>query len=278
MRSCARAGAVAAGAFLLTSLALMGCGDDAGDETAESVAQTPAAPEPASAPPEPTVSDPELEEACARILIVAHEEAQPRPADVTRTREEGRERIEGVVERLDAGESFEALAQEISDGRSTGARGGLAGTYARSDWPPIHADIIGPLYALSVGQRSSPVDAEYGWVLVQRCEVEKIHIRHILIRFAGARNAPEGITRSEEDAEVHAEGIRQQVVAPGASFEALAREHSEDGSAEQGGDLGPIGAGVLFPSVEDAALGVQPGEITGVVRSPFGFHIIQRVE
>ena len=84
--------------------------------------------------------------------------------------------------------------------------------------------------------------------------------------------------RTEDEAEQQAEAVRQQVVAPGASFEALAREHSEDGSAEQGGDLGSIGAGVLFPSVEDAALGVQPGEITGVVRSPFGFHIIQRVE
>ena len=266
------------GLGLVLSLGLAGCGDD--DEERAQVQE----PSPGVSTPEAPVveegltASPADEEACAQILIVAHNEAQPRPPDVTRTKDEARARLETIWARIEAGESFEELARAESDGRSTGARGGLAGTYARADWPPIHADILGSLYGLGVNQISRPVDAAYGWVLVRRCAVARIHIRHILIRYAGARNADEETTRTRDEAELLANALRVEAGAEGAEFTDLAREQSEDGSAESGGDLGPLGRGLLVAPVEDAAAALHPGQLSGVVESPFGFHIIQRVE
>ena len=179
---------------------------------------------------------------------------------------------------MESGESFEELARAESDGRSTGESGGLAGTYARSAWPPLHADILDALYGLNVGQNSAAVDASYGWVLVRRCAVEHYHIRHILIRYAGAQNADEEVTRTREQAELLANDLRIDAGVEDVDFAALAREHSEDGSAENGGDLGVVGRGVLVAPVEDASLSIEAGQLSGVVESPFGFHVIQRVE
>jgi len=64
----------------------------------------------------------------------------------------------------------------------------------------------------------------------------------------------------------------------GADFEALAKKQSEDGSAERGGDLGSVGRGLFAPSYESAAFALKPGEVSAVVESDFGFHIIQRIE
>ncbi len=72
--------------------------------------------------------------------------------------------------------------------------------------------------------------------------------------------------------------IRQAAVAANADFEALARERSEDSSASSGGDLGEVGRGRLAPEYEAAAFELRPGQVSDVIETEFGFHIIQRVE
>jgi peptidyl-prolyl cis-trans isomerase SurA len=64
----------------------------------------------------------------------------------------------------------------------------------------------------------------------------------------------------------------------GASFADLARRYSGDGSATSGGDLGWFGRGVMVPEFERAAFGLAQGEISGVVKTQFGFHIIKSLE
>lgn len=60
----------------------------------------------------------------------------------------------------------------------------------------------------------------------------------------------------------------------GEDFEELAIMYSDDGSAEQGGYLGSFGAGQMVAPFEEAAFALQPGEISGIVETEFGFHII----
>lgn len=68
-------------------------------------------------------------------------------------------------------------------------------------------------------------------------------------------------------------------VKAGKDFAELARKYSDDpGSASQGGDLGFVKKGVFYPEFEEAAFKLNVGEISGVVESPVGFHIIQLLE
>jgi len=65
----------------------------------------------------------------------------------------------------------------------------------------------------------------------------------------------------------------------GANFGELAKKYSDDpGSAAQGGDLGYVKRGVFYPEFEAAAFALKPGELTNVVESPVGYHIIQLIE
>ena len=64
----------------------------------------------------------------------------------------------------------------------------------------------------------------------------------------------------------------------GEDFGKLAQEFSSDGSKDKGGDLGWFGHGDMVPEFEQAAFALKPGEISNVVQSKFGFHIIKLEE
>ena len=63
----------------------------------------------------------------------------------------------------------------------------------------------------------------------------------------------------------------------GESFEKLAQENSIDSSRKRGGDLGFFGRGVMVREFEKAAFGLEVGEVSQVVKTQFGYHIIKRV-
>jgi peptidyl-prolyl cis-trans isomerase SurA len=74
------------------------------------------------------------------------------------------------------------------------------------------------------------------------------------------------------------ENIRRQILEEGADFAQMAMKHSVDGSARGGGDLGWARRGRYVPEFEAAAYKLDKGEISPVVESEFGFHIIQMLE
>ena len=99
---------------------------------------------------------------------------------------------------------------------------------------------------------------------------EQRRASHILITAEGSDKAT---------AKKMAEELLAQVRAKPADFEKLAREHSKDpGSAAQGGDLGFFGKGMMVKPFEEAVLKLKPGEISDVVETDFGFHIIRLTE
>ena len=95
-------------------------------------------------------------------------------------------------------------------------------------------------------------------------------MRHILIGVApGADEAAQ--LAAEEEAAALLQRIRN-----GEDFAAIAQEHSDDpGSATNGGDLGWVERGVMVPPFEEAGFGLARGEVSDLVRTDFGFHIIQ---
>ena len=247
--------------------------------------EAPAAPPPAPPAPEAAAEAaaveapaPDENEACAQGIIISHTEASVVPEGVTRSKAEGRARAEELRERASTGANFTELARAESDGRSTAPRGGVLGTFMRDDWPALHGALKDPIFALPVAGISEVIDAPYGFVVARRCPVEKVHTRHILIRYAGARNASDDITRTKEEAAGLAEQLLGAVQTQGVDFAEIARTRSEDGSAERGGDVGTIGLGLLEFPYEEAAFAIEEGQIAPeVVETRVGFHVIQRL-
>ena len=80
----------------------------------------------------------------------------------------------------------------------------------------------------------------------------------------------------EGKAKAKADGILKELQESPGKFAELAKQHSQDpGSAQKGGDLGFFGRGMMVKPFEETVFKLQEGEISGVVRSEFGFHIIQ---
>ena len=107
-------------------------------------------------------------------------------------------------------------------------------------------------------------------------DYEQVKARHILIAFKGSPAAQTGKKElTEEEAKAKAEDIRKQIQG-GADFAALAKKESDDtGSGAQGGDLGSFSRGQMVPEFEKAAFEAKPGELTPVVRTQYGYHVIQ---
>ena len=128
--------------------------------------------------------------------------------------------------------------------------------------------LILSLDALMASIPSNPdeIKAFYEQNLARYSQDEQRQASHILIK-SDANKA---------NARTKAEDVLKQVKSPGADFAALAKKYSEDpGSAAQGGDLGMFGRGTMVKPFEDAAFKLKEGEISGIVESDFGFHIIK---
>ena len=91
-------------------------------------------------------------------------------------------------------------------------------------------------------------------------EAMKVKARHILVQ-------------NEHEATDLVRGLKE-----GKSFEALAQEHSLCPSGKSGGDLGEFGKGQMVEPFEKAAFSLGVGEVSGPVRTQFGYHLIQRYE
>jgi len=105
-----------------------------------------------------------------------------------------------------------------------------------------------------------------------------ITARHILVEYMGARNADGAIVRTREQAKTVAAEVLQRAKS-GEDFARLAVEYSDEaGAGARGGSLGRFGRGKWVPEFDAAAFSLKPGEISAVVETPFGFHIIQRLE
>jgi peptidyl-prolyl cis-trans isomerase C len=125
---------------------------------------------------------------------------------------------------------------------------------------------------ISSGIAVSDEDVEhfYNTNIEQMQKPIEVHARHILITPASTALADHQAAKAEADA-ILAE------VRDGADFVEIASNRSQGPSAARGGDLGYFGPGQMAPAFEQAAFALQPGELSEVVQTQFGYHVI-RVE
>jgi peptidyl-prolyl cis-trans isomerase D len=110
------------------------------------------------------------------------------------------------------------------------------------------------------------IAAKYQSNLQQFSQPEQVRVSHILLK-----------TEGKDDAAVKkaAEAVLAKAKAPGADFGALAKQYSEDGSKDKGGDMDYFGRGAMVKEFEDASWALKPGEITDLVKTQYGYHIIK---
>jgi hypothetical protein len=106
-------------------------------------------------------------------------------------------------------------------------------------------------------------------------EGEKIQASHILVSWKGAQRSAQ--TRTKEEAKKRIDELIAKIK-KGGDFAKLAAEYGEDATKTQGGDLGTFGKGQMVPQFENAAFALKPGEVSGIVETPFGFHVIKRTK
>jgi len=98
---------------------------------------------------------------------------------------------------------------------------------------------------------------------------DQVKVRHILIKVDGTD------PKADAAAKAKAQGVLDQLH-HGGNFADLAKKYSDDpGSKDQGGELGFLKHGATVPEFDQAAFSLQPGQISGLVRSKFGYHIIE---
>jgi NIMA-interacting peptidyl-prolyl cis-trans isomerase 1 len=106
----------------------------------------------------------------------------------------------------------------------------------------------------------------------------EIGARHILIMHAQSKSKPPNVTRSRDEARKRVDEVLAKIRA-GKSFEDLVSEYSDEpGAGERHGDLGVFDRAQMVKPFADAAFGLKVGQVSNVVETPFGFHVIKRTE
>ncbi len=98
---------------------------------------------------------------------------------------------------------------------------------------------------------------------------KQVHARHILVK--ASATAPQ----TEKDAAKAKLTAAQKRIAAGEDFAKVAKEVSQDGSAQSGGDLGYFGEGAMVKPFEKVAFELNKGQVSGIVETPFGYHLIK---
>jgi protein-disulfide isomerase len=102
--------------------------------------------------------------------------------------------------------------------------------------------------------------------------------KHLLVMYLGSRRAPSHVTRTREEARARAEEAARKAKA-GANFEALVAEYTDEpNAASRGGSLGVFPRGAMVAEFQAGLEALRVGEISGVVETPFGFHVIVRTK
>jgi peptidyl-prolyl cis-trans isomerase SurA len=202
----------------------------------------------------------------AHILLALPESATPAQVAAVQAK------AQQIVERVRAGEDFSKLARELSQAPDA-AEGGVFGLRPVDRYPQLFVDAVQKLAPGAMTTVRSGAGLHVLRLIEKRSaggpatSVSQTRARHILLRPTASM--------SESAATAKLAELRQRIMSGQTSFEAAAKEFSQDSSAAQGGDLGWAVAGQFVPEFEGAMEKLQPGEISPPLVSRFGVHLIQ---
>jgi peptidyl-prolyl cis-trans isomerase SurA len=204
----------------------------------------------------------------AHILVVV-----PEQATAVSIRNYQR-KAEEALAKLQGGAPFSQVAAGYSDARDA-LQGGELGWRPANQLPALFSE---PLATMKPGELSPLLRSPSGFHILKLLDrrssdtpvfITQTHARHILIKTSELVPENEAKARLQE--------IKRRID-KGADFAEQARLYSEDGSAAQGGDLNWISPGETVPQFEQAMDALKAGQVSGLVQSGFGWHLIQVLE
>ena len=204
----------------------------------------------------------------SHILIRTPEDSSPEDLQKAKTK------TEDALKQLADGASFAQVSAALSDAPNA-LEGGAMGWKNGGQLPAL---FLQSLKNMQAGEVSPPIRSPNGFHILKLTNrrggnsslvISQTHARHILIKLSEVV--------SEKDGKRKMDVIKERLD-NGAKFEELARQFSEDGSANNGGDLGWVNPGDTVPPFEKAMNALGLGEISEPILSPFGWHVIQVLE
>ncbi len=209
----------------------------------------------------------------AQILLRVPEQAMA--SDIERQRL----RAESIYKELAGGADFAKLAASYSDAPEA-LSGGELGWRTPDRLPQLFEDAVA---SLKPGEVAQPIKSPNGFHILKLIgtraapntqsvfgDVQQTHVRHILIKVTEVVSSEQAHKRLLE--------IKQRIDNKSATFEDMARAHSNDASAGRGGDLGTIYPGDTVPEFERAMNALQPGQVSEPVQTQFGWHLVQVID
>lgn len=202
----------------------------------------------------------------AHILLALPESVSPAQLATAQAK------AQQIIDKVRAGEDFSKLARELSQAPDAEV-GGVFGLRPVDRYPPLFVEAVRNLEPGAMTVVRSGAGLHVLRLIDKRTSggpatsVAQTRASHILLRPTASMDPSAAIAKLAQ--------IRQRIVAGQISFEAAAKEFSQDGSAAQGGDLGWTVAGQFVPEFEAAMEKLQPGDISEPLVSRFGVHLIQ---
>ena len=230
------------------------------------------------------ITDAEVDELIEKRRSAAGTSAQVNLAQILVTVPEGaaesvvaerRSRAEAALKRVRGGEDFATVAREVSED-SNRSQGGEIGMRPVDRLPDLFARVAQRLKPGEIAPELIRSGAGFHVLkVVDRREsgaftVDQSRARHILLRPSAELSAEAAARRLLQ--------FKRDILSRARTFEQLARENSEDGSAAQGGDLGWTAPGSFVPEFEEAMKALPVGGISDPVTTRFGLHLIQVVD
>ena len=204
----------------------------------------------------------------AHILIRVPEDASPEKLEKLKNK------VEEASKQILSGKNFTQVSAAFSE-TPNALEGGSLGWKKVSDLPTLFVDA---LKKIEVGTLTPILRSPNGFHILKLINkkgssgplvVEQTHVRHILIKLSEISSETEGRQKLI--------GIKERLE-NGIKFEDLAKQYSEDPSANNGGDLGWINPGDTVPEFEKTMKQLNANQISDPIKTPFGWHLIQVLE
>ncbi|HEY3668817.1 MAG TPA: peptidylprolyl isomerase, partial [Polyangiaceae bacterium] len=153
------------------------------------------------------------------------------------------------------------------------------------DWAPfavlallVVIGVVGGLGAFTKPPAEGASEATASPAVAETSKPTSVAASHFLVMYKGSMRAPETVTRTKDEAKARAlEGLAK--VKKGEDFAKVVGEYSDEpGAAQRGGALGEFTPERMVKPFSDAAFALKVGQVSGLVETPFGFHVIKRTK